>query len=117
MKENSKTHLAVHSKKEIQLICIDSISYCQANDNYTFIFCGNERKVIYKPLKIIQLHLESFGFFRTSRSYIVNMSKIVCIKNGRKTFAILNDDSKVPVSSDKKTELLEKLNYKSKIVY
>ena len=105
-KYNKSSRLAIHSQSGMNFVSISNILYCEANDNYTFIHVTNKKFIVSKPLKYFQHLLEPCGFFRTSRSHLVNLDKIQTLKGGRKGFAILKGESSVPVSSDRKKELL-----------
>jgi len=105
-----RTRLAIQSQSGMEFILISNILYCEANDNYTFINLLEKKIIVSKPLKHFQKLLEPRGFFRTSRSHIVNIKYITSITGGRKCFAILKNKSKIPISKDKKNELLDLLS-------
>jgi len=104
-----KTILSVQSKTALDFITIEEIIYCQANDNYTFIHLSNKKKLISKSLKQFQLLLEPLGFFRTSRSFLINLKHIESIKNGRKSEVVLSNDICIPISLKNKKSLIDHL--------
>jgi len=107
-----KSKLAIQTKTGIEFIEIAETRYCQANDNYTFIHLLDKKKLVSKPLKNFQLLLEPQGFFRTSRSYLINLKYIKCIKNGRKSEVVLEDDTLIPLSQENKKILIDLLSDK-----
>jgi len=105
-----KSRIAIHSNSGMDFISISNILHCEANDNYTFVHILKKKFVVSKPLKYFQQLLEPYGFFRTSRSHLVNLKHIKSITGGRKNTAILKDESSIPISSERKKELLNLLS-------
>jgi len=105
-----KSKLAIQTKTGIEFLEIDEIYYCQALDNYTMIFTQDNKKLVSKPLKKFEEILSGAGFFRTSRSYLVNIKFIKSITLGKKSFVLLNNDAEVPVSQSNKQSLIDLIN-------
>ena len=62
---------------------------------------------IYKPLKEIEKMLESSGFIRIHRSYIVNPRSMKIVKNYE---TILDNGTRLPISKAKYKEVTEELD-------
>ena len=78
----SPVHTQVNGKITIPLqsgfevIQIEDILYCQADDNYTKIFLKNSKKLVSKTLKYFEETLSDNGFARVHKSYLVNVNAI-----------------------------------------
>ena len=82
------------------------IIYALSDGNYSTIFLEDGRKIVLtKKLKEVTEMLPSTHFFRTHNSYLVNLSKI---REYMRTegYLILSNHQKIPVSRQKKPQLL-----------
>ena len=87
--------LFVKENNRCWLIDINEIRYFQSNGNYTHIHFDKFQPLIYKSLNKIQERLPNKQFFRTNRSYIVNINFIDKIENYGTTGLLLTmDDGK-----------------------
>jgi len=109
-KTSSKPKLAIQTKTGIEFVNIADIYYCQALDNYTMIFMSDHKKMVSKPLKKFEDILEASGYFRTSRSYLVNLKFIKSLNLGKKSSVVLENEAIVPVSQPNKQKLIDILN-------
>lgn len=75
-------------------IMLDTILYVQSDDNYIHIFTSTKKYTVRNSLDWFKENTPSEMFFRTHRSYIVNLSKIT--KNTSRSVFI--DDIEIPVS-------------------
>lgn len=94
-----------------KLVFLESkeILFVASDGNYCTIYLENNKKlVVTKKLKEIGTLLPEEHFFRIHNSYIINLHKI---KEFLKTdgYVILENNHKIPVSRQRKTEFLEKL--------
>ena len=88
------------------LVKLSEVVFCQADGNYTkFITRSKQKIVASRPLKYYEEMLEVKGFFRASRSYLVNVEHIISIY--RKEELVLSDNSHVPVSVRNRARLTE----------
>lgn len=95
--------IAVSTSKGVRIITIDEISYCQADASYAYIYLKNkERITITKSLKYVEEMLPSEIFFRTHKSYLININHIKEFVNIDGGVIILNDSSRIPVSVRKR---------------
>jgi len=79
-----------------------NIEYCYAEKAYSVIvtFSGSTITVS-KPLKELQEQLPSKQFFRTHKSYLVNVFYIRRFVRAKESYVILKSGKKIPVSSRK----------------
>lgn len=101
--------IVLQTAETIFVVKMDDIIYMQAEGSYTRFFTTSHG-VLTITKKLIDFEfLESAGpFFRTHRSYIVNLNHIK--KVDKKEFIlVMNNDAEVYLAQDKKNLLLEKI--------
>lgn len=87
----------------------DDLMYCKSEGNYTTFFIKNDEKIlISKTLKSTEELLTESIFIKCHQSYLVN--KFYIAKMLSDGYLILNDKSKIPVSSRRKDHVLNKLS-------
>ena len=113
LKENFSNQLdkkiVLQTAETIFVVKMDDIIYMQAEGSYTRFFTTTHG-VLTITTKLIDFeYLESSGpFFRTHRSYIVNLNYIK--KVDKKEFIlVMHNDAEVYLAQDKKNLLLEKI--------
>lgn len=88
----------------------DEILYCKSDGNYTEIYFTQGRmEVLSKRLKDME-ELLGRTFVRVHNSYVVRMNAIKEFVNQEGYHLILSDNTAIPVSRSRKTELLQMLN-------
>lgn len=99
--------LAISTTEDIELVKHSEIIYAKASNNYTEIYLkeGNT-KLISKTLKFVSAQLPDSSFFRVHKSYLVNMNHISRYRKADGGMLIMSDEAEIPVSSDKKEDLL-----------
>lgn len=108
----SNLKLTVYDMDKMVVISISDILYVEVIDKETRIFTKNSMYL--SKLKISQLEviLDEHNFFRTHRSYIVNVDKIVEVEpwfNGTFILKVKEKDFKIPVSRNKVKEIKDLL--------
>jgi len=94
--------------KGFDLISINQIIKCEADNNYTKFYFKNAKAIlISKTLKKIEEQLEEYGFLRVHKKYLVNLNCISSYHKGKTGTLVLCDDSEIPVSASKKSILME----------
>lgn len=86
---------------------LNEIIYAKADNNYTEIYFKNKEKlVVSKTMLFYEKMLKDFDFVRIHQSYLVNFEHVV--KFDKENFVLkLNQGDELPVSSRKKTVILE----------
>ncbi len=103
--------IALHTADEVMVVEIKDIIRCQSMDNYCHVFLSSGEKVLMsKPLKYFSDMLESSNFIRVHQSHLVNFSFIHSFVKKEGGYLLLKDETQVPVSIRKRTELLTKLS-------
>ncbi|MES2003624.1 MAG: LytTR family DNA-binding domain-containing protein [Bacteroidota bacterium] len=113
LKDNFSTQgekkIVLQTAETIYVVKMEDIIYMQAEGSYTR-FYTTSHGVLTITKKLIDFeYLEGSGpFFRTHRSFIVNLNHIK--KVDKKEFLlIMNNDAEVYLAQDKKNQLLEKI--------
>ena len=89
-----------------EVLQIEDILYCQADDNYTQIFLQDKKKLVSKTLKYFEEALRESGFARIHKSYLVNVNAITEYKKGKGGSVVLYNGKEIMVSPARKKELL-----------
>lgn len=88
----------VKSNQKRHIVKVEDIVYCKASDNYCEIYLKDQKHLLSKTLKAIEVKLKNKNLVRVNRSYIVNLDKVEYIDkndNNRvyfKTNAFVNSD-------------------------
>lgn len=89
-----------------EVINVEEIIFCKADDNYTEIHFSNSKKVVSKTLKHFEEVLKQYPFARIHKSYLVNINHITKYKKGKGGSVELINGKEVLVSASKKGNLL-----------
>lgn len=106
--KNDDKKIALKDSDSIYFIKISDIIHCEASGAYT-IFHINKHKdiLISKGIKEFEDLFQSFGFYRTHHSHLVNLKKVVRFDKADGGMLILENNKQVPVSQRKKESLLD----------
>lgn len=110
-KNSGFNKIAIPTLEGFELIPVDQIMRCEADDNYTHIYLKNKTNIIAcRTLKEIEQQLENFSsFIRVHHSYLVNMNEVVKYVKGDGGYLVMNDDNMINVSRSRKELLMKKL--------
>ncbi|PCJ64324.1 MAG: hypothetical protein COA58_13295 [Bacteroidetes bacterium] len=106
------------SKKRFMINCLEGsyffdyeeIIRCEAESNYTKIFCLNNTIIISKTLKSVCEKLPKNIFLRTHKSHLVNSNHIKRIKNGTSSFIVTSDGCEIPISRKNRSYIRQVLH-------
>lgn len=105
-----KAKVALASKESIEFVDPQDIIVCIANSNYTTVYFSDGRKrVISKTLREFEDMLVPYNFFRPHNSHLVNLKLVSEFMRGDGGYLIMQNKMKVPVSKNRKEELLDLL--------
>jgi len=106
--EKSKKKIILKTFDNIHLVKLIDIVYCESNDNYTnFHLLNNKKILVSNTLKDYDEMLSEYGFFRTHKSYLINLMHIDRFEKAEGGAIVLNNEIKVPVATRKKDKLME----------
>ena len=108
-KNNGFNKIAMPTAEGFELLPADQVVYCEANDNYTYLFLKNKNKIIAcRTLKEIEEQLADFNFFiRVHHSYMVNLNEVTKYIKGEGGYLIMSEGSTVNVSRSRKESLMK----------
>ncbi len=110
-KDVSEKRIVLNTHDSIYVVKVQDIISCKADKNYTEVNIINKPKlVISKTLKEIEGMLAGCGFFRTHQSHLVNLKYIDHYEKGLGGIIVLQDSSRIPVSSRKKELFLKMIS-------
>lgn len=89
-----------------EVLQMDDILYCKADDNYTQIFLSKGKRLVSKTLKYFEDSLSKNGFVRVHKSYLVNVNEITEYKKGKGGSIVLSNGKEIMVSPSRKKDLL-----------
>jgi two-component system LytT family response regulator len=111
--ENLYKKIAITTETSIEFIKLNSIIYLEAQSNYTKFYLTNQVSLITsKTLKYFEENLPNNLFFRTHKSYLVNMNFIKRFSKGNDLLIELTTGQKLPVSIRKKDEFIKTISQK-----
>lgn len=108
--QNKYTKINLPTKNGFEIIELDDIMYCNADNNYTHIFLRDKRKItISKTIKEYDELLPASKFYRIHQSYLVNLGYIKKYIKGDGGEVELQNGTVLDVSRRKKEGLLRHL--------
>lgn len=102
--------IALASKESIEFVDPQQIVCCEANSNYTNVYLEQGRKrVISKTLREFEDMLSLYQFFRPHNSFLINLRRVNEFIRGDGGYIVMENKMKIPVSKNKREELMELL--------
>ncbi len=107
---NAMNNICIPTSRGFQVIKLEDIVCCEANNTYTIIYMANNDQVLStKPLADYDLTLSDSGFVRVHKSWLVNLKHVKEYRRGEGGVVILTGDKAVDVSRRKKEFFLNEL--------
>jgi len=106
-----RNRIVVKNGSEIRIVPADDIYYIEAYDDYVKIFTKDSYYLKKKTMNYYEQVLDPAIFFRTHRSFIINIQQLTKIESLEKNsyIAILKDARRVPISRTSYSKLKETL--------
>lgn len=101
--------IALNSQKGTKYINIEEIAYISAEGMYCTFHLTNEKVIVSKPLSEFD-YLQSNYFFRSHRSFMVNLNHVEGLSTENGYEIILKSKKQVPLSRSKKDEFKAIMN-------
>ncbi|GGC35394.1 DNA-binding response regulator [Parapedobacter defluvii] len=102
--------LALSSLKETRFVRPADIIRCESSNAYTsFFLVTGESVVVSRPIFEYSELLADYGFIRCHQSHLINRKYIKSLLKEDSGYLLLEDDSKIPISRNKKETVLNKL--------
>lgn len=110
-KESGMSKIVIPEDEGYSLVKLEDIIYCEASDSYTKIHLVKKKTcLVSKPLKEYDSMLGDKGFYRTHKSFIVNMNHISRILKGVGAAVIMSNNEIIPIALRKKNHFFKILN-------
>lgn len=107
-KVDNYKRIALSNSDGIHLFEIGDIIRCESEDNYTKFFIRNSKPIlISKTLKEYEELLTEHGFVRVHQSHLINLAFLKSYIKKDGGYAIMTDNSTIPISQRKKESLQE----------
>jgi len=105
------TKIALPNQDSIEIVNTKDILYCEASDNYTYVYTKSDIKKVMISKNIGQLEkLLPNSFFRVHKSFIVNLQLVKRFLKTDGGELVLENDKHIPVAKRRKENLIEKLS-------
>ena len=98
--------ITIPQQDGFEVLDVNDIVFCKADDNYTEIHLANSKKLVSKTLKHFEEALLQYDFVRIHKSYLVNINSVVKYKKGKGGSVVVSNGKEILVSSAKKATLL-----------
>jgi two-component system LytT family response regulator len=106
----AKTQISLSTSKGLIFLKTEDIVYCKGDGAYTYFFLkSGERITTSKNLKEYENRLNGYNFFRSHKSYLVNLSEIKTYVRGEGGHVIMTNGENVSVSKRRKDAFLAAL--------
>lgn len=103
-KKSKVSSISLWKNDKLRVVNIKDIYYCEAHERETIVYTKDSNYIVKESIKEFENHLDRSIFFKTHRSYIVNVSKINEIIpwfNNMYKLKLDNINSEIPVSRSK----------------
>lgn len=98
--------ITIPQQDGFEVLDVNDIVFCKADDNYTEIHLANSKKLVSKTLKYFELALKEYTFARIHKSYLVNVNAITKYKKGKGGSVVVSNGKEILVSASQKSNLL-----------
>lgn len=98
--------ITIPQQDGFEVVLVNEILFCKADDNYTEIYFENSKKLVSKTLKYFEEALKDNSFVRVHKSFLVNVNEITKYKKGKGGSVVLSNGKEIMVSASKKANLL-----------
>jgi len=98
--QEEKNRIVVKNGTDIKIIPVQEIHYIEAYDDYVKIFTADTYYLKKKTMNYYEQTLDNSAFYRTHRSFIINLEQLTKIEQLEKNtyLAILKNGKKIPLS-------------------
>jgi two-component system, LytTR family, response regulator len=106
-----KNRIVVKTNNEIQIVAVNDLLYIEAYDDYVKLFTKDNYYLKKKTMNYYEQVLDKTLFFRTHRSFIINLQQLTKIEPLEKNnyVALLKNGKKIPLSRNGYIKLKDKL--------
>ncbi|RKE94953.1 LytR/AlgR family response regulator transcription factor [Ichthyenterobacterium magnum] len=110
LKPNQNKIISLPSLTGFETLKVEDIIHLEADTNITHIFTKDKKMVVSKPIKFYEDLLDDTIFFKTHKSYLININHVKKYYKGKQGYVIMSNNAQVPVSVRKKDEFLRRFD-------
>ena len=104
-----KQKIALPLMDGFEVVRIQEILYCEANDNFThFHFVDGSKSLICRKLKFYGEHLADLNFCRVHRSFLINLDYVKRYIKGKGGTVIMENGKQIQVANARKQAFLDR---------
>ncbi len=108
-RQASPKRISVHHSKGIKIISPEDLTHLEGSGNCSLLhFTNKEEYLDTRTLKVYETILPA-NFHRVHKSFIVNLHEVAEILHGDNQAIILRNGKSIPVSRERKKELIDRL--------
>jgi two-component system LytT family response regulator len=109
--KKSLKRIILRTSDFLYFVAIDDIIRAEADNNYTSFYLSNGKSILVsRTIKEFTELLKGAGFIRVHQSHLINISYIEKYVKADGGYIVLKDKTDIPVSSNNKHQILQKLN-------
>ncbi|GAA3651993.1 LytR/AlgR family response regulator transcription factor [Asaccharospora irregularis] len=108
-----KNKISLWKNNKIYVVDVEDIYYCQAQERYTYVYTEKDQFILRESISEVEKTINSKYFFKSHRSYLVNLTKIEEIVpwfNNTYILKLKGGEFEVTVSRSKMKEFKELMN-------
>jgi two-component system, LytTR family, response regulator len=110
--QKDEHRIALPGAKETRFVRPAQIIRCEAENNYTFFYLSEGSKIVVsQPIYVYEELLKDYGFMRCHQSHLVNKRFVRSWMKEDGGYLVLEDQSTIPVSRQKKELIRAWLGY------
>jgi two-component system, LytTR family, response regulator len=104
----SNKRIALNSADKVHMVYVKDIIRCESQGSYTIFYLTNkEQIVVTRNLKEYEQLLEEYSFIRVHHSHLINFSYLKEYVKKDGGYAVMTDNTQVPVSFRKRNNLMD----------
>ena len=111
-KERNTKIITIPDSSGFKLVNADNIVYLKADGAYVHIVLEKERYLVSKRLKDYDFLFDEAFFFRTHRSYLVNINQIANYVNDSGGYIIMKNGDHISLARDKRKDFFKLFDYR-----
>ena len=104
---NANEKIPLPTQQGVSFIKVDDIIRCEADGNYTKIISVDNKYLVCKTLKDLEVLLSDMDFHRVHHSHLISLKHINMYHRGKGGFVIMSNGDHVDVSRSRKSAFLE----------
>lgn len=110
--QRKEHRIALSSAKETRFVLTEEIIRCESANNYTtFFLTSKEEILVSKPIYEYEELLADYDFIRCHQSHLINKKHIKSIVKSDGGYILMNDQTNIPISRQKRESLKNNLNF------